>query len=60
MCCCLCVSPSYPFGNFSDMANARNISWSLVNNAWFTNYPQSYPFLPEDKDIQLRFHLQLD
>ena len=52
----------YPAANFSDMARARNISWSLVNNAWFTNYPQSYPYLPaptDDANVQLRFQLQL-
>jgi len=53
------VTP-FPFPNeFIDMNNARNISYGLVNNGWWTNYPTWYPYVPEDKDIQLRFKLQL-
>ena len=50
-----------PFTNFTNMEQARNISWSIVNNAWFTNYPQSYPYAEGhgDENIQSRFRLIL-
>ena len=48
-----------PYTNFTDMAQARNVSWGIVNNAWFTNYPQSYPFVDGDENIQSRFRLIL-
>ena len=48
-----------PYTNFTDMQQARNISWNIVNNAWFTNYPQSYPFVDGDENIQSRFRLIL-
>ena len=48
-----------PYVNFTDMGQARNVSWGIVNNAWFTNYPQSYPFVAADENIQSRFRLIL-
>ena len=48
-----------PYTNFTDMQQARNVSYNIVNNAWFTNYPQSYPFVTGDENIQSRFKLIL-
>ena len=48
-----------PYTNFTSMEHARNVSWGIVNNAWFTNYPQSYPFVAGDENIQSRFRLIL-
>jgi len=48
-----------PMGNFSDMTNARNISFGLWNNIWGTNYPEAYPFDSADTNMKFRIQQQL-
>ena len=53
------LSPFPTPGDNTTLASltSRGVHANLQNNIWNTNYPQWYPFMPEDADLRFRFEL---
>jgi len=45
---------------FTQPDGTKGIHFNLCNNIWGTNYPQWYPFLPEDANSRFRFVVTLN
>lgn len=49
-----------PSSNASIGANlSSGMHWNVQNNIWNTNFPQWYPFVPEDADSRFRFTMDV-
>ena len=50
-----------PSSNASIGENLRTgMHWNLQNNIWNTNFPQWFPFVPEDANGRFRFKMDID